>query len=111
MGLTLVGRVPLFFFVGLNPLRDHPSHAITPCTPIIISPVKEHLDGTVRPALAERCHALTSALREALPGCSFLEPTGGYFVWVKLPDGVSHSVAELRRGPRVREAGRARLIS
>ena len=75
-------------------------HSLHPLT----SPVKEHLDGTVRPALAERCHALTSALREALPGCSFLEPTGGYFVWVKLPDGVSHSVAELRRGPRVREA-------
>ncbi len=49
---------------------------------------QEHLDGTVRPSLAAQCSALTEALRQDMPDCTFLQPQGGYFVWLKLPDKV-----------------------
>lgn len=42
----------------------------------------------VKPALGTQCAALTSALRQHLPQCAFLEPQGGYFVWLQLPDKV-----------------------
>ena len=42
----------------------------------------------VRGALAERVGALATALREQIPGVSFVAPDGGYFLWVSLPDGV-----------------------
>jgi DNA-binding transcriptional MocR family regulator len=46
----------------------------------------------VRSAYAERCRALLSALREALPaGCSVSAARGGFFTWVGLPDGLTAS--------------------
>jgi DNA-binding transcriptional MocR family regulator len=41
----------------------------------------------VRAALAERADALAQALRSELPEASFVEPQGGYFMWVTLPEG------------------------
>jgi 2-aminoadipate transaminase len=43
---------------------------------------------TVRVALAERAALLGRALREHLPDARFVEPDGGYFIWVELPDDV-----------------------
>jgi len=42
----------------------------------------------VRGALEERVDALAQALHEQIPGATFVMPDGGYFLWVKLPDGV-----------------------
>jgi DNA-binding transcriptional MocR family regulator len=42
---------------------------------------------TVREALRERARTLCEALAEHLPEASFVEPEGGYFLWVDLPDG------------------------
>jgi DNA-binding transcriptional MocR family regulator len=44
---------------------------------------------TVKAALAQRVGALTSALRSELPEAEFLEPEGGYFMWVTLPEGTN----------------------
>jgi len=44
---------------------------------------------TVRTALAERAGALANALRSELPDAEFVEPQGGYFLWVTLPAGTS----------------------
>jgi 2-aminoadipate transaminase len=49
------------------------------------------LDG-LRPVYAERSAVLCRALREQLPTVTFVEPTGGYFVWAQLPAG--HSAVE-----------------
>lgn len=38
---------------------------------------------------AERSAAMCQALRDELPAVSFVEPRGGYFVWVQLPPGIS----------------------
>jgi len=39
---------------------------------------------------ARRCRALCDALRTHLPeGCTFVEPKGGYFVWVELPASIN----------------------
>lgn len=43
---------------------------------------------TVCDALGERATVLASSLRERIPGVSFTEPDGGYFLWIELPDGV-----------------------
>lgn len=42
---------------------------------------------TVKAALAERASALGEALRRELPEASFVEPEGGYFMWIALPQG------------------------
>ncbi|MCW2954506.1 MAG: putative transcriptional regulator, GntR family [Conexibacter sp.] len=42
---------------------------------------------TVKQALGERAAALTGALRRELPEARFVEPQGGYFLWVELPEG------------------------
>jgi DNA-binding transcriptional MocR family regulator len=42
---------------------------------------------TVKDALAQRAKALSNALRRELPEASFIEPEGGYFMWVTLPEG------------------------
>jgi DNA-binding transcriptional MocR family regulator len=42
---------------------------------------------TVKAALRERRDALAAALRRELPEASFVEPDGGYFLWVELPEG------------------------
>lgn len=46
------------------------------------------LDGLKR-AHASRAVVLCDALRDHLPRASFVEPRGGYFVWLELPNGVS----------------------
>jgi DNA-binding transcriptional MocR family regulator len=47
---------------------------------------------TVRTALAERRTAMVDALREFLPRATFVEPQGGYFMWVELGEGVDTDV-------------------
>jgi 2-aminoadipate transaminase len=42
---------------------------------------------TVKTALAQRAGALAQALRRDLPEARFIEPDGGYFMWVTLPEG------------------------
>ncbi len=40
----------------------------------------------------ERCEALLDELQAEMPaGCSWSEPTGGFFVWLRLPEGVDSS--------------------
>jgi DNA-binding transcriptional MocR family regulator len=41
----------------------------------------------VREALRERAETLCQALERDLPEARFVKPTGGYFLWVDLPDG------------------------
>ena len=43
---------------------------------------------TVRAALAERAALLAAGLRREIPGATFHEPDGGYFLWVDLPEDV-----------------------
>lgn len=47
-----------------------------------------HLDET-RDALARRATALCDALQAKIPEAEFARPGGGYFVWLRLPAGVS----------------------
>ncbi len=42
---------------------------------------------TVKRALAERAQTLAGALRRELPEAEFVEPQGGYFMWLTLPPG------------------------
>jgi DNA-binding transcriptional MocR family regulator len=42
---------------------------------------------TVRDALRERAQTLCGALAQHIPDASFVEPEGGYFLWVDLPEG------------------------
>jgi 2-aminoadipate transaminase len=42
---------------------------------------------TVKNALRERAGTLTEALKRDLPDARFVEPEGGYFLWVELPRG------------------------
>jgi DNA-binding transcriptional MocR family regulator len=42
---------------------------------------------TVRSALAERSRTLANALRSELADAEFVQPEGGYFMWVTLPAG------------------------
>ena len=43
----------------------------------------------VRGELTRRAATLGDALRKYLPpGAVFIQPSGGYFIWIKLPDGV-----------------------
>jgi DNA-binding transcriptional MocR family regulator len=46
---------------------------------------------TVKAALAERAKALANALRSELADAQFVEPEGGYFMWVTLPEGTDVS--------------------
>lgn len=43
---------------------------------------------TVRTALGERARVLAESLRRHLPEARFVEPDGGYFLWVELPEDV-----------------------
>jgi DNA-binding transcriptional MocR family regulator len=42
---------------------------------------------SVRTALAKRAKTLAEALRREIPEARFVEPEGGYFMWVTLPEG------------------------
>jgi DNA-binding transcriptional MocR family regulator len=50
--------------------------------------LQQHLHKVIRPSLAEGCAAVCDALRKEMPGCSFQQPAGGYFVLVELPQEV-----------------------
>jgi DNA-binding transcriptional MocR family regulator len=52
---------------------------------------------TVKEALAERSGALGDALREHLPQATFVQPEGGYFLWVSLPEGEGHDCARIAK--------------
>jgi 2-aminoadipate transaminase len=43
---------------------------------------------TVSRALGERAQVLAESIRELIPGATFTEPDGGYFLWVDLPEDV-----------------------
>ncbi|SDT74051.1 aminotransferase-like domain-containing protein [Actinoplanes derwentensis] len=43
---------------------------------------------TVSAALGERAKVLAESIRKHLPGATFTEPDGGYFLWVDLPEDV-----------------------
>jgi 2-aminoadipate transaminase len=43
---------------------------------------------TVRTALSERARTLAESIRRHIPGATFTEPDGGYFLWVDLPSDV-----------------------
>lgn len=58
---------------------------------------------TVCHALARRCRLLAVALRTHLPEARFTEPSGGYFLWVDLPDSA--------RADAVFEAAAARGVA
>jgi DNA-binding transcriptional MocR family regulator len=53
-----------------------------------VSGALERSIDAVRTALEARSGALARALERELPEVSFVEPDGGYFLWVGLPDGV-----------------------
>jgi DNA-binding transcriptional MocR family regulator len=62
----------------------------------------------VRRALARRAQTLCEALRENLPDARFVEPEGGYFLWVQLPRGTDAgqlSEAAARRGVQFVKGG------
>jgi DNA-binding transcriptional MocR family regulator len=42
---------------------------------------------TVKGALAERAETLAASLRRELPEADFVQPQGGYFMWLTLPEG------------------------
>lgn len=46
---------------------------------------------TVKTALSERAATLSAALRRELPEAQFVDPEGGYFLWVTLPEGTDGS--------------------
>lgn len=64
---------------GLNPLA-----AATVGEALSSGVARRHLL-KLRRVYAERCQALSEALREQLPAASFVTPGGGYFVWLQLP--------------------------
>jgi 2-aminoadipate transaminase len=43
----------------------------------------------LRDVFRSRSAALVGAIREALPEATFAKPEGGYFVWLRLPGGIS----------------------
>lgn len=49
----------------------------------------------VKEALAERAGTLGKALKEHLPQATFVQPEGGYFLWVSLPEGEGHDCAKI----------------
>ncbi|MBK5248828.1 MAG: PLP-dependent aminotransferase family protein [Actinomycetales bacterium] len=59
---------------------------------------------TVKTALSERAAGLSAALRRDLPEAEFVEPEGGYFLWVTLPEGTDGDalfIAAAERGVAV----------
>jgi DNA-binding transcriptional MocR family regulator len=56
---------------------------------------------TVKNALRDRRDALVTALERELPEARFTPPSGGYFMWVELPEGTD--VAELEVAARERD--------
>jgi 2-aminoadipate transaminase len=65
-----------------------------------LSGALEHSIETVKAALRERAQALCEALREELPEARFVEPEGGYFLWVDLPRGTDVAALFVAAGER-----------
>jgi DNA-binding transcriptional MocR family regulator len=65
---------------GLNPVVSSLVHGC-----IEDGFLTRHVDH-LRVELGRRARALTEALREHLPDAELSEPTGGYFIWVRLPN-------------------------
>ncbi len=55
---------------------------------------------TVKTALQERAERLGAALRRELPEARFVEPDGGYFLWVELPEEVDVDAVFTAAGER-----------
>jgi DNA-binding transcriptional MocR family regulator len=55
---------------------------------------------TVKAALQERAERLGAALRRELPDARFVEPDGGYFLWVELPEDVDVDAVFTAAGER-----------
>jgi DNA-binding transcriptional MocR family regulator len=74
---------------------------------------------TVCAALGERAGLLAQSLRKHIPGVRFVEPDGGYFLWVELPDDIDtvalepvatkHGVAVVKGSDFLLEGGRHAL--
>jgi len=77
---------------GLNPLGSAVTHSIVE---------SGDLDANID-ALRERLRtgkdALVSAVRQWLPSARFVDPGGGYFVWLEFPEGVDTSALAARAG-------------
>ena len=56
---------------------------------------------TVKTALRARRDAVVAALQREIPEARFSPPSGGYFMWVELPESVD--VAELERAAAERD--------
>ena len=56
---------------------------------------------TVKTALKARRDAVVAALQRELPEAKFAAPSGGYFMWVELPEAVD--VAELEKAAAERD--------
>jgi len=68
---------------GINPVMSGIVHKA-----IDMGLQKEHLIA-VQKELGDRARTLSKALHEHLPeGCWFQEPAGGYFLWIRVPEGV-----------------------
>jgi 2-aminoadipate transaminase len=68
---------------GVAPLASGIVHSC-----IELGLLQHHLHDVVIPALSERCAALCDELRQRLPDVRFVQPFGGYFVWLQLPQHV-----------------------
>ncbi len=80
---------------GLNPMMSGVMRSMIELG--LLDECVEHL----RTVYAERSSSLCRALRDELPSVTFVEPEGGYFVWLTLPGGTDASqvqVAAAREG-------------
>jgi 2-aminoadipate transaminase len=50
--------------------------------------LERHID-LLRERYAERCRLMAQSLRRAIPSGIFTEPDGGFFIWMRLPPGLS----------------------
>jgi DNA-binding transcriptional MocR family regulator len=77
-----IARVAVNTYISPNMLSEVTVHQFCASGDI------ERSIATVRAALSERATLLAQALRREIPGATFHEPDGGYFLWVDLPDDV-----------------------
>ena len=72
---------------------------------VLTSGGQENHLALLRTGLRSRCDAMCAALRKHAARCgwSFMEPQGGYFVWLSLPDGMD--------GVALTEAAKAKGVS
>jgi DNA-binding transcriptional MocR family regulator len=66
---------------GLNPFTSKIMHSMLELG--LQDACLDRLRGVYR----ERCAVLSNALREHLPAAAFVEPRGGFFIWLQLPAG------------------------